>query len=101
VTESDSGKTVAVDVGDSLELSLNENPSTGYRWAIESLDTRVIAAQEGEYASTSGGVGVGGSVKWSLKAIAPGKTEFRLKLSRRWEGDGSVQKRFTVTLVVR
>jgi inhibitor of cysteine peptidase len=100
MTESDSGKTVGADVGDTLELSLDENPTTGYRWAVESLDTRVIAAQEGKYSSSSGGVGGGGSMKWSLKAIASGKTEFRLKLWRQWEGEASVQKRFNVTLIV-
>ena len=79
--ESDSGKTVKADVG-------------------ESLDTRVLTSKEGEYTPPSGGLGGGGSMKWSLKAVAPGKTEFRLKLWRPWEGEASVQKRFNVTLIV-
>jgi inhibitor of cysteine peptidase len=100
MTETDSGKSVKADVGERLELSLNENPSTGYRWAIENLDTGVISAQEGDFTPSSGGPGGGGSMKWSLKAVAPGKTEFRLKLWRPWEGEASVQKRFKVTLIV-
>jgi len=100
MTEADSGKTVDVPVGGNLELSLNENATTGYRWEIENVNTRIVEVKDGEYKPSSGGVGGGGSKHWSLKAIAPGKTECQLKLWRPWEGDSSIQKRFSVTLVV-
>jgi len=100
MTESDSGKTVEVDVGDKLELSLQENATTGYRWEIEDLDHKIISVKDEDYQPASGKVGSGGSKKWSLKAIAPGKTECRLKLWRQFEGNSSVQKRFSVTVIV-
>jgi len=101
MTEADSGKTVEIDVGENLELSLQENATTGYRWEIENLDNKVISVKDEDYQPSSGGkVGGGGTKKWSLKAIAPGTTEFRLKLWRQWEGNSSVQKRFSVNLVV-
>jgi inhibitor of cysteine peptidase len=101
MTEADDGKTVEVHVGDTIDLSLHENAAAGYRWAFEFLDSKLIAAQEGEYAGSTGAVGSGSAMKWTLKAIAVGATEVRLKLWRHWEGDASVQKRFAVTLVVR
>jgi len=100
MTEEDSGKTVEVDVGENLELSLPENATTGYRWEIENLDNKVISVKDEDYQPSSGKVGSGGAKKWSLKAVAPGKTECRLKLWRQWEGNSSVQKRFSVMLVV-
>jgi|SRR6185295_1104922 len=101
MTETDDGKTVEVRVGDTLELTLHENATTGYRWTFEGLNTKMIAAQEMEYGGTPAAVGSGGAAKWSLKAIAAGTTKVRLKLWRHWEGDDSVQKRFEVTLIVR
>ncbi len=100
MTEADSGKTVEVSVGDNLELSLPENATTGYRWELENVDSKVVAIKEEDYKPSSGAVGSGGSKNWSLKAVAPGKTECRLKLWRPWEGNDSVQKRFSATVVV-
>ena len=59
MTEADNGKTVEIAVGDSVELSLPENASTGYRWAIESVDNKVVAAHDAKYTEPTGGVGSG------------------------------------------
>jgi inhibitor of cysteine peptidase len=100
MTEADDGKTFRVQVGDTMDLSLQENAASGYRWTFESLDSKMIAMQ-GDYGGSSHPVGSGGTMKWTLKAIMPGTTEVRLKLWRHWEGDSSVQKRFAVTLIIR
>ncbi len=36
LTESDNGRELSVAVGDIVEITLAENPGTGYRWVVES-----------------------------------------------------------------
>jgi inhibitor of cysteine peptidase len=45
LTEADKGKTVQVHTGDQITLQLDENPSTGYLWAIDKTDNAVLALQ--------------------------------------------------------
>ena len=100
LTELDAGRTIEAKVGDTIELVLPENASTGYRWAFEGLDEQVVRAGEGELVGKPAKVGSGGDVRWRLTALAAAKTEVRLKLWRRWEGDRSIQKRFAVRLTI-
>jgi inhibitor of cysteine peptidase len=100
LTEADNGKTVEVHVGDAVALRLHENASTGYRWAFDDLDTKLVSAQEGTYLRRTDAVGSGGDMQWTVDAKAPGTAPLRLKLWRQWEGDASIQKRFAVTLII-
>jgi inhibitor of cysteine peptidase len=100
LTDADNGRSLDAHVGDTLLLRLPENATTGYRWSFDGLDTTIASARDGDYARSSGAVGSGGEVTWTLTAIAPGTTKLRLKLWREWEGDSSIKKRFEVTLSV-
>ncbi|WP_429469391.1 protease inhibitor I42 family protein [Paraburkholderia sp. WSM4175] len=98
ITEADNGTTVEMHAGDTVILYLPENATTGYRWTIEELDAGLIELQESDYASGSSAVGSGGEARWTFRAKALGTTPLKLKLWRHWEGDGSILKRFVVTL---
>jgi len=101
VTELDDGRAIEAKVGDTIELVLPENATTGYRWAFDGLDEHVVRASEGELLGTPAKVGSGGDVRWRLTALAPATTTVRLKLWRRWEGDRSIQKRFAIRLTIK
>lgn len=101
LTEADNGSSVEVHVGETVVLRLHENAATGYRWTFEDLDTSVVSVRGDKYLQRTEAVGSGGDTLWTLGATAPGKTQVKLKLWRRWEGDSSIQKRFAVTLVIR
>jgi len=98
LTSADNGKTVDLRVGEEATLRLPENPSTGYRWAVDAADPNLVDFEQGNYVSTSNSVGGGGEVQWLIKAKAPGATEAKFKRWRPWEGDGSVVERYAVTL---
>lgn len=100
LTDADDGKTVELHPGDTVVVRLSENPTAGYRWAIDALDTRMASAEEGEYIGRSDTTGSGGQAQWILKANKSGTTEVRLKLWRHFEGDSSIQKRFAFTMTV-
>ena len=53
LTSADNGRTVDLRVGDQVTLRLPENPSTGYRWAVDAADASLVEIQEGEYVATS------------------------------------------------
>jgi inhibitor of cysteine peptidase len=99
LTQQDQGRTVNVHVGQSVVLSLPENASTGYRWAIDHLDAHLVKAGEpmADYPS-SGAVGSGGHLQWAFRIEAAGDTEIALKRWRPWEGERSVVERFRILL---
>jgi inhibitor of cysteine peptidase len=99
-TQQDNGRTLSLRVGHTATLSLPENATTGYRWAIDSIDPTVIALSEGQPRYPSGPPGSGGHMEWALTATAPGSTDLRLKLWRPWEGDASIAERFSVRFQV-
>jgi len=98
LTSADNGRTVDLRVGAEAALRLPENPSTGYRWAVDAADWNLVAIEEGEYVSTSEMIGGGGEARWLIRAKAPGTTEIKLKRWRPWEGERSVVERYQVGL---
>ena len=101
VTEAQNGSTVAMAVGDVLEIHLPENPTSGYRWALDEVDETRVAAGSPSYRGEDDRPGSGGMATWTLRAKAPGTTRVTLKHWRHWEGDRSVVQRFAVTLHVK
>ena len=98
LTAADNGRTVELPVGDEVALRLQENATTGYRWAIDSADANLVDINEGPYVSTSEKMGGGGEAQWLIKAKAPGATSIKLKRWRQWEGESSVVERYEITL---
>jgi inhibitor of cysteine peptidase len=98
--ESDNGKTVTMRTGDILEVCLAENAATGYRWALDGVDSSLVTVHEAEYGKPSSSVGGSGEVTWRIEGKSPGSVQINLKLWRSWEGEKSVQKRFGIGLVI-
>jgi inhibitor of cysteine peptidase len=84
-----------------LCITLAENASTGYRWALDRCDAAVaeLLATEPRYPAPA--VGAGGAVAYTFRAGQPGRGEIALKQWRSWEGDASVTARFCIHLEVR
>ena len=85
----DSGRDVTVDVGAKLIVKLASNPSTGYAWELDELDTAVV-----EHTTTSFRTscliptpGCGGTDTWTFTAVAPGTTLLRMIYHQSWEDE--------------
>lgn len=100
LVESDNGRTVSVRLGEQLRLSLPENATTGYRWAIDRIDGAFMEALSPEPHYTAAGVGSGGSVAFVFQGRKVGTGEIALKHWREWEGEGSVTARFCIHVQV-
>ncbi|MBS0560439.1 MAG: protease inhibitor I42 family protein [Proteobacteria bacterium] len=98
LTEANQAQTIGVKAGDLIRLSLPENATTGYRWAVDRLGSGIeqVGAPEASY--PAGAVGSGGRASWMFKATAPGVDEIAMKMWRPWEGEPSVVQRFHVWL---
>jgi inhibitor of cysteine peptidase len=101
LTRADSGKTVEIRPGDTVVMCLDENPTTGYQWALESNQEEVVTLLSTDYVPARGvGIGGGGQRLFTFKAVQTGDTTLHFRLWRAWEGDTSIQERFFVTLQI-
>ena len=98
LTEADSGRTVDVRVGETVSVTLPENATSGYRWAIDNLDPGIAEANEAKPDYPVGAMGSGGAVSFAFKCTKPGSGEVSLKYWRHFEGDASIAKRFRFRL---
>ncbi len=106
IGEADQGRTLAVEVGGTIEVSLAGNPTTGYVWAA-ALDDKDAAffEQVGEPAYVQGSaedgvVGAGGTYTFTFKPVAKGKATLTLVYERPWESVTPLQT-YQVTLVIK
>ena len=102
LTQADQGKSITLQLEQTLVVELPENPTTGFRWAIARNDEETLALRDSDYSPAAGvGVGGGGRRTFTFVARKPGSVILQLKLWREWEGDSSITQRFGVTIDVR
>jgi len=102
LTDQDSGKSVSLTAGDLLMLRLSSNPTTGYRWALKSVDQDILS-QNGKPAYLPGNgrrVGAGGTEIWRFVAEKPGETTLTMIYARSWEKKVAPAKTFTLHVTV-
>jgi inhibitor of cysteine peptidase len=84
LTRERSGETIVLQKGQQVHLSLPENPTTGYRWAVTA--DGVDITDDGYAGDAKGSVGGGGARTLRLVATRPGDAVVRASLQRSWEG---------------
>jgi inhibitor of cysteine peptidase len=99
--EKDDGRTVEVHAGDTVEVSLPENASAGYRWAVDRLDADAVRQLSATPHNSAKAIGAPGTIAFTFEATKAGTAEIALKSWRSWEGDASVVRRFQVRLSVK
>ncbi|HVY49752.1 MAG TPA: protease inhibitor I42 family protein [Minicystis sp.] len=106
IGEADDGKTVDVAKGDTVELTLPANPSTGYDWQVDQVDKTLgePTRARGEGHGPAGAVGAPTTVTftWSLKSPLDlaGDHAVVLAYRRPWEKDEPPERTFKLTLRV-
>lgn len=77
--EADSGRSITMHVGDALQITLDENQSTGYLWSIVTNDDAVLPqSEEPAYRVESDSEGAGGQKTYMFEAVAPGMSKLRI-----------------------
>jgi inhibitor of cysteine peptidase len=98
IDRSDQRATVVANRGDTIEIHLDENPTTGFRWVDVGNDRRLPLESSEFRPAADDRVGRGGSRVLRFKAFAPGLVRLDLQLQREWEGNPSTKDRFELTI---
>ena len=97
----DSGRVIKMKPGDTVEIVLDANPTTGYQWKALPSDTGVIEQiDKPVYKSRSEAIGSGGELTFYFKALSTGQTPLKFIYFRDFEKDIPPIKSFKVTIVV-
>lgn len=102
LTEQDSGREVAAQVGDEIRVTLDENPTTGYRWTLAPMTPGVLELRHTRFSAAAGaGIGGGGTRTFSLMGIAPGRTAVEFQLRQPWGRDAPSTPTFRLLVTVQ
>jgi inhibitor of cysteine peptidase len=100
ITSQDNGSALTLQAGDSFQIQLPENPTTGYRWELGNWDEAVARKTRDQFSQpATAQPGAGGEHVWEFVANSPGKTTLRLDSRRSWEA-GSAAQTFSLTVRV-
>ncbi|MCK4392450.1 protease inhibitor I42 family protein, partial [Candidatus Bipolaricaulota bacterium] len=101
--EDDNGRTITMDVGNTLIVRLWGNPTTGYLWeCTQTLIEGVLQLLNVEFqsaAAPSGMVGVSGVFIFRFQILASGTVPLQLVYHRPWEEEAI--ETFSVTIVTQ
>ena len=101
VTEADQGKNFTLNMGDSLVIVLDSNPSTGYAWVVKSVDKPVLSlAGEPFFKMNSDKLGAPGKTTLTFKTVSSGSQALTLLYQRSFEKDVQPLKTFTINVTV-
>jgi inhibitor of cysteine peptidase len=95
----DLGRTIEVEAQSVVTLLLNENPTTGYRWEVETTGGLEMVGDNFERAGSA--IGAGGMRVFQFRVSDAGSHRLSIKKWRDWEGKSSIIERFYATIVVK
>jgi inhibitor of cysteine peptidase len=101
LTMADHGRAVRAWKGQPIRIVLEGNPTTGFTWLVDDLDTKIIAATGTPTYAPSGDV-VGGGGKFTLNFVAldHGQTNMRVIYIRPSERGLAPAKTFAIMITV-
>jgi len=77
-------------LGETFEIMLEANATTGFSWEIAEIDEDIVQLMESEYIAdpnAEGLVGKGGKAVFRFEAVGRGETALKLVYRRSWETD--------------
>ena len=84
------GREIEVAVGDEFDITLDENPTTGFRWRVTSDGSPACALARDEFnAPNEARPGQGGSHTWQFRAVRAGPGQIQMSYARGVEGSAS------------
>jgi len=96
------GRQIDLQKGQTLVITLESNPTTGFRWEVVELEESILRQMgEPEFQSESDLPGAGGTETWRFKATNAGQTALQLVYRRPWEEGEEPLETFSLQVVVR
>ena len=101
VDRSYDGREVTLKIGEVVELSLAENPTTGFRWDFAVKPEPSCRIVENTFKPATDSPGKGGTHRWQFLAVHPGAGAIDLEYRRPWEKGTPATRTFKLTIRVR
>ena len=97
--EKDNGASVQVERGAKITIELTENPTTGYRWMISSIDEAFLVPAGDDFVPPNQkSHGAGGLRRFFFRAKNAGSTALTLIKKRAWQRDDQALGTFNLTI---
>jgi inhibitor of cysteine peptidase len=90
-------RSVTVPVGDTIELSLPENPTTGFRWSLVGNGTPVLELKADDFVASGRTPGASGTRSFTFPVRQAGNATISLRSQRKW-GDADTGQDFTLNV---
>lgn len=100
VAETSNGHTLEAALGQMVQISLEENPSAGFRWRLTQAGESVATLMGDAFEPGRKAPGQTGVHRWQFKTVAAGSAPVRFIYRRSWEEDPAAARVFSVTLSV-
>lgn len=102
----DNGSRVEANMGQVVVISLESNPSTGYRWEVLEIDESILQqVGEVEFAPADQRepppLGVGGVEVFRFKIVKTGQANLELVYYRPWEEGVEPLERYAIQVVAK
>jgi inhibitor of cysteine peptidase len=101
ITRDDVNKEFSLREGETFQIILRENPTTGYMWNVHQADPLHLKLESENYSAPeedSLAVGKGGKKTLTFKVLKAGTVELILWLRRPWEDPSKFSDSFRVRL---
>jgi inhibitor of cysteine peptidase len=101
-TRADAGKTIAVKSGETFNIVLEGNPTTGFTWEVAADSAAPVVLQgDPAFKAESSAVGAGGQMTLTFKAAASGQGLLKLLYHQPWEQATPPADTFEVNITVQ
>jgi inhibitor of cysteine peptidase len=91
------GHEVEVHIDEIFEITLSENPTTGFRWSFEANGEPFCTLLDDHFEPTTPNLpGQGGRHYWRFKAVQVGSGNITFVSRRSWQQTGTLARRFTL-----
>ncbi len=97
-SEEDNGKILSASPGDSIVLVLPENPSTGYRWEMETTGG-IVPVSDSFFPSDTGLTGAPGTHLWQFMVKGSGFQKIIGTYRRPWVPVSGGEKKFVLHII--
>lgn len=91
LTESNSGQTINVKVGNTINITLRNPGDGGYEFMTPTFDANILKLEKSTHVSANSGMsGDFGSNTWTYKVTSKGNTQLKIDSVRPWDTNDKV-----------
>jgi inhibitor of cysteine peptidase len=81
------GREIEIATGDEFDITLDENPTTGFRWRVTADGSPACSLVKDEFnPPAESRPGQGGSHTWQFRAVRAGQSQIQMSYARGAEG---------------